>query len=207
MKIRVLISSLLALCLAGGAARAAVDAEAIPADVIQQLAPFIQEMLQKQFPTPPVKVEPVAEKATGYHVMESVAVLMMPDKNLTNDAVLKAGEKEVPVSVVIMRSLGLTTKDGAVPQDKLAAVDFNGMFKLPVFYLAVQAKGEDRTLNVYSKDGKAIVSVLMKKDAAAGEGPVSIKMANIDVEKKKGDLIVSVAGAYQATVGLTVVAE
>src|SRR5438128_4589737 len=61
-----------------GIARADVAAEPIPPDALQQLVPFVIASIQMQFPTPPVKVDAVADKAVGLHVMEKVGLLAIP---------------------------------------------------------------------------------------------------------------------------------
>ena len=78
--------------LACGTARAAVSAEPIPAELLQQIATFAVPLIQQQFPNPPVAVEPQADKAVGVHVQEMVGVFVMPDKNLTAKSVEGAGE-------------------------------------------------------------------------------------------------------------------
>lgn len=192
------------LCAGAGVARAAeaVAAEAIPADFIQQFAPFAIQLIQQQFPDPPVKVEPRPDKALGFHVKEMLGVVLMPDKNLTAEAIEKAGEKEVPVCVLSTKSLTIEGKDAVVGADKVAVADFNGMFKIPVFFLAVKAKGEERTLEIYSKNGTAVSSVPLKKQAGDAEQPVALKLTNIDLEKKKMDATFSLGGAYEGTLKL-----
>src|SRR5687767_8195794 len=173
-----------------GVARAAdaVAAEAIPADFIAQFAPFAVQLIQQQFPEPPVKVDPRPDKAQGYHVKEMVGVVMMPDKNLTAEAIDKATDKEVPVAVLATKSLTLEDKDAAgIGADKIAVADFNGMFKIPVFFMAVKAKGEERTLEIYSKNGAALASAPLKKQPGNADLPVALKLTNIDLAKKKLD--------------------
>ena len=69
------------------------------------------QLIQQQFPEPPVKVDPRPDKAQGYHVKEMVGVVMMPDKNLSAEAIDKATDKEVPVAVLATKSLTLEDKD------------------------------------------------------------------------------------------------
>lgn len=191
------------LLLAGGMARAEVTAEAIPPEFLQQFAPFAMQLIQQQFPNPAVKVDAHAEKTVGYHVMEKVAVVMMPDRNLTARAIDELADKELPVAIMATRSLSVQEtvqeKEATVPADRLAIADFNGMFKIPVFFLAVKSKGADRTLEVYSKDGKALSSVPLKKQVGNTEVPVGLKLANVDLEKKVADVIIQLSGAYEAT--------
>ncbi|HTE16946.1 MAG TPA: hypothetical protein VK689_01025 [Armatimonadota bacterium] len=200
---KILIGLSLAAMVAGGVARAAETAEAIPAEFLQQFSPLAMQLIQQQFPNPPVKVDLNADKAVGYHVKEMVAVVVIPDKAITGKAVEDAADKDVPVAVIATKSLTVRDKDKAVGADQLSVADFNGMFKIPVFYVAVRGKGTDRTLEIYSKDGKAISSTPLKKQAGDANQPVAVKLNNIDMEKKTLDLTVGVAGAYEGTVPMS----
>ena len=192
---------------AAGIARAQVAAEKIPADVIAQITPFATAVLQTQFPDPPVKVDVNAEKVVGYHVKEMVGIVALPDKNLTGKAIEEAGEKEVPVAIIATKSLSIEEKGEVVTGDKLAVADFNGAIKLPVFFVSVKGKGDERTLQVYSKGGTAVASIPLKKQAGNAEMPVDIKLANIDLEKKKLDATLSLGGSYETNLKLGVIPD
>jgi hypothetical protein len=198
-----LIAVSLALVAVAGVARAEEAAEAIPPDFVQQFAPFAVQLIQQQFPNPAVKVEPNAEKTVGYHVKEQVGVVLMPDKNVTARTVEEAVDKEVPVAILATKSLSVQDKDTVVNGDRLAVADFNGMFKIPVFFLAVKGKGADRSLEVYSKDGKAVHSEPLKKATGEATGDVEVKLTNIQLEQKKLDASIRVSG-YEGTVKLGV---
>jgi hypothetical protein len=203
MRRRLIGISLAAMTLAGvGAARAEVAAEAIPGDFIAQFAPLAVQLIQQQFPNPAVKVDPATDKAQGFHVKEMVGLVLMPDKNLTAKGIDEQGDKELPVGVLATKSLSLEDKDVVLAADKIAVADFNGMFKIPVFFLAVKAKGADRTLEVYGKDGKALASVPLKKQAGDAASLLTVKLTNIDLEKRKMDAVFSLAGAYEGTLKL-----
>ena len=202
--------SLIALSLAvatAGVVHAQVAAEKIPADFLAQFAPFAIALLQQQFPNPPVKVDVSAEKALGYHVKEQVGVVVLPDKNLTGKAIEEAADKEIPAAVIATKSLSLEEKGELIGSDKLAVADFNGQIKIPVFFVSVKGKGEERTLEIYSKEGKPLVSVPLKKQAGDAEAPVDVKLTNIDLEKKKLDATISLGGAYETSLKLGVLPE
>lgn len=197
-----LIGIPLLLIAAAGVVRAEVAAEAIPPDFLAQFSPFAVALIQQQFPDPPVKIDPAADKAVGYHVKEMFGVVAMPDKNLSAKAVEEAGEKEVPVGVIATRALSLQEKDAVVNGDRLAVADFNGMFKIPVFFLSVKSKGAERELEVYSKNGKPVLTVPLKKQSSDAATPLNIRLTNIDAEKRKLDATVSLGGAYEGTLNL-----
>jgi hypothetical protein len=198
-----LIAVSLALVAAAGIARAEEAAEAIPADFLQQLTPIAIQIIQQQFPNPTVKVEPNAEKTVGYHVKETVGVVLFPDKKVTAKTVEEATDKEVPLAIVATKSLTVQDKDTPVPADKLAYADFNGMFKLPVFFLSVKGQGSDRMLEVYGKDAQALVAVPLKKAAGDPSADVQLKLGNVNLEQKKVDATITVGG-YEGTVKLGV---
>ncbi|MFN3649383.1 MAG: hypothetical protein ACK47B_07350 [Armatimonadota bacterium] len=192
-----------AVLAATGIARAAVDAEPIPADYLQQLAPIALQLFQDQFPNPPVKVTANLEKVSGYHVMQQVGVVVMPDKNLTADAVAKSAEKEAPAAIVVARGLTFKNKDKAVPAERIANADL-GQAKLPVYFFAVKGEGEERSLLIYSKDAEPIATAPMKKRETAGTDQFELKLANVDLEKKTAELKVGVGGTHETTLNLEV---
>jgi hypothetical protein len=201
---KTLIGVSLALATVVGVARAEVAAEAIPADFVQQFIQLALPLMQQQFPNPPVKVDVNGEKTVGYHVQEKVGLVVMPDKNVTAKAVEECADKELPLALVATKSLVVPGNDGQVRAEKLAVADVAGMFRLPVFFLSVKGKGEERTLEIYGKDNQAIASVPLKKQPGDAAQPVGLKLTNIDVEGKKMEALVSVAGAYEGNVKLTV---
>jgi hypothetical protein len=190
---------------AGVRAADAVEAEAIPPDFIQQFAPVATLFFQQQFPNPPVKIDPNAEKALGYHVKESVAALAIPDKALTEAVIKDAKDKDVPVGVLTCKSLSLLAKDKdeTLPADKVAILDIQGQIKLSVFFLAVQGEGDNRTLRIYSKDTKDPVAIApLKKMSGDANNPIGMKLTNIDPEKKRAEMTLNLGGAYEGTVKL-----
>jgi hypothetical protein len=199
---KTLIAVSLAAAAAAGIARAEVAAEAIPAEVITQYGAVAVLLIQAQFPDPPVKVDPAPESAVGYHVEQKVGVVVIADRNLTQKAVEEAGEKSVPIGVLATQALTLQEKDAPIKGDRLAIADLNGKVKLPLFFLAVKGQGEQRILEVYSKDGKPLYTSPLKKQAGDQERPLGLKLSNIDLPGKKLDATVSVAGAYEGTLHL-----
>jgi hypothetical protein len=191
----------LAVIAAAGIARAEVVAEAIPSDTIQTVAPFAVQAIQQQFPNPPVKVDPNTEKIFGYHVKQAVAMVVVPDRNLTAKAIEETADSDVPVAIVTTKSLSFREKDKetVVSGDKLAVADVNGVLKLPVFFLSIKRQGADRVLQIYSKDQKPVLSAPLKKEGEASDAPLTVKLTNIDLEKKTLDATFFLAGGYQST--------
>ena len=193
-----------AVLLGAGIARAEVMAQDIPPDFIAQFAPLAVPLIEKQFPNPPVKVTADSSKISGWHVMEKMGFVVMPDKALTTKAVEDAGDKETPVAMFATLSLAVQKGEAALPASDQAVAEVQGTFKIPVYFVSVKKKGDERELEIYSKPEKAVLSVPLKKAAApAGDAAIVAKASNIDLEKKKMDVTVNVGG-YEGTFKLAV---
>lgn len=190
------------LLLTAGIAWAQVVAEPIPKDALQLYAPIASQLIQTQFPNPPVKVDVDPSKAVGMHFQEKYGVFAMPDKTLTAESVSGAAEGGTPVGILATKDLAVADGAGSVQPDKISIADLNGMVKLPVFFLSVRSKGEERMLDVFSKDMKPLVTTPVKKVEGAAAAGISLKLMNIDLEKKTADAIVGLGGSYEATVRL-----
>jgi len=199
---KTLIAAAVAAATIAGVARAEVIADAIPAEFLGAYGLIAVQVIQAQFPNPPVKVEPAPDRAVGFHVQQKAGVVAMPDKNFTLKSIEEATDKDVPVGVIATQALSLMEKDGVIKADRLAVADLMGQAKLPLFFLAVKAKGEDRVLEVYSKDGKSLLTAPLKKLKSEGDVALGVKLINIDLEGKKMDATVSLANAYEATLHL-----
>ncbi|MBM3458333.1 MAG: hypothetical protein FJX77_07355 [Armatimonadetes bacterium] len=195
----------LGLLAAVGVARAEVMAEALPAEQIQLYAPIAKQLIQEQFPNPPIKVDSDPARTFGYHVQEKIGVFVMPDRAISPAAVKDPGDKSVPVALLVTKDLSIREKDTPVPPTRLAVADLNGQIKLPVFYVAVRAQGDDRIVDVYSREAKPLASIAAKKLAAAPDEPVGLKLSGVDLEKKQANAILTVAGGYEATLPLGVI--
>jgi hypothetical protein len=189
----------LAATAAAGIARAEITAEAIPQNTLKEIAPLAVQMIAEKLPQPPLKVDPDAGKVVGYHVGEALAVVAMPDRNLTAKLIQDVGEKDLPAAIIATKSLGPVTRDVTVAADKVAFVDFNGTIKIPVFYVAVKGKGDERSLALYSKDGTAVGTAPLKKVTGDAGAPIGLKLTNFNEEKKQLDLVVTLNGAYEGT--------
>jgi hypothetical protein len=193
----------LALAAAGaGAARAQVTAEAIPLELVRQYAPFLVLVIQQQFPEPPVKLEPNAEKIQAFHIQENAGVVLLPDRKLTLDVLNEDDEREVPLGICCTRLLTVEHADKAVTGPRLAVADL-GEIKFPVLYLTASKRGDQRLLKVYSRDGTPIAEVPLTRSENTGPEMLGVKLTNIDLEKKKLDAVFTLGNGYQGTLKLT----
>lgn len=188
-----------ALSLAAGVVAAEVAVEAVPAEQLQLYAPIAAQLIQQQFPNPPVKVDVDTTKAQGYHIKEKVGMFLLPDKAVTADALKTAGDKGVPIGILVTKDLSVQEKDAPAPPTRIAIADLNGQVKLPVFYVTVKAKGDERFAEVFSKDEKPLATIPLKKIEAAGDTLVSLKLQNVDEEKKQLDAVLTLAGGHEFT--------
>jgi hypothetical protein len=199
---------ILALALAtlavAGVARAEQAAEEIKPEQIQQYAQLALMQLQAQFPNPPVKVDYQVEKAKGFHVAKSLAVLTIPDKALTADVVAKADEKGTPVGIFVTTLLCPENKGEVIKGDKVAVADL-GVVKVPVFFLSVKSKGDERILSLYSKGADSLMEVPLKKQTGDASVPLGMKLTDVDLEKKSVNLTLSLNGSYEGTLKLAYV--
>jgi hypothetical protein len=193
-----------AVGMAAGVARAAVEAEPIPDDFIKQFGLHTVQLFKEQFPTPPVKVDLDADKIQGVHVPDTMAVAVMPDKGLGEKTVAESKDKKAPLGVLLTMALSVE-KDGVVVSgDKLATLEVVGLGKAPTFFMDVKGdKEEGRTLELFSKksDEPVLTMPLTKKDGAS-KSALTVKLTNIDPEKKKAEAVFSVPGGYEANVKL-----
>jgi hypothetical protein len=192
--------SLATLALAG-IARAEVTTQPVSDAAVQQYGALAVALLQQQAPKPPFKTDPNPEKAIGYQVKDADKegyVILMPDKAFTVKALDEATEKGTPVGVLATTSITIDDKDKLVGASKLAIIDLNGEVKIPLFYLSLKRKGDDRILDVYSKEGAPLLSLPLKKGTADATAPLGLKITKVDQSTKKLELALSL-GAYQTT--------
>ena len=201
------LASLTLLGLAAGMARAAVEAEAIPDDIIKQAAPVLAKAVQEQIPTPPIKVDPDIEKAQGMHALEAVGVVILPDRMLNDKSVADSKDKKTPAGLLLTRNLSVEKDGVGIGGEKLATVEVVGLGKAATFFLDVKGdKEEGRTLELYSKkDDEPLATTPLKKKDGEAKPNLVVKLTNIDPEKKVGDVVFSFPGGYEATVKLAYV--
>lgn len=197
------ITARLTLCclvfLAAAAAWAAQQApERLASDEIGQLAGPLQNGIEERIQNPPVAVAINADQAFGFKANGMPVMVVLPDKNLTAAAVEGAGEKPVPVGIIATHDISVIVKDKPVPFDQLNVLEF-GDVKVPIFFVAVRKKGDDRVLEVYSKEKTPLATVTLKP-ATADKAALAVAFENLNAEKKQADLVLTLGGAYRGTV-------
>jgi hypothetical protein len=137
-------------------------------------------------------------KITGLYAPGPVAVFLMGDKKLSEDAIRKAGKEPVPVGVLFFINLSLTSNGQPLAADKLRTVTVKGQQgddrRLSLIHLAVVNEGGQHKLQLYAKGKQPVLDVLL--NAASRD-------AAVDLESKPAEkgaiLTLTLAGKFQAT--------
>jgi hypothetical protein len=191
---RTTIAAASILLLAG----AVLAQERLPTEDVQRFGKKLVELSANLDAPAQVKVEPNADKALAIRAKQ-VAALVMPDTNLSADALSKAGKDVVPVGQLWMRRL-VTAVDGkATPRDKLRILRVpvkDEEEPLPLFLLGVRKKGDGLELLVYGLDKEALLTLPLTKTDARQELP--IELDGIKNDNDTGTLTINLLGKYEA---------
>ena len=128
------------------------------------------------------------------------AAMIIPVKNLTADALGKAGKDVVPVGHLWFRKVTPVVGGNAVASDKLRIVnvttDDGKEFALPLLLVGVR-KGKDAPELVFFGKGKEIVASLpLKPGDTKQDSPIEYEVKK--GEAMRGTLIFKLLGKYQA---------
>jgi hypothetical protein len=173
------MTALMMLMLFAGVARAQ---ERVEADEAEKVAKMLTEKA-KDLPDPQVKTNVDATKPYGVHEGK-YAVLIVPDKSLTSEALAKAGDAVVPVGQLWTRALSPVVGNEPAASGKLRLVTIspNGEDeKVSVLLLGARKKAEGEwELLVFGKDKEPLLRLPIEKADATQEMP-------IDLEGKRND--------------------
>jgi hypothetical protein len=173
--------------------------ERLPLENAQRFAKLFVEQAAK-LTDAQVKTDVDAEKPCCITKGEPGAMII-PDKNLSADALAKAGKDVTPLGQLWMRKLTPVVDGKPVPGDKLRIVTVtvkNADEPMVLCLAGVRKKGDGLELVLYAKDKEPLLTVPLEKVETKQELPV-------ELDGKKGDndtgvLILSVLGKYQAKV-------
>jgi len=195
---------------AATAMAATVSFEAIPKDDLKTFAPIALPIIQEQLPHPPIAVDPDTDHAVGFHRQKEVALVMLPQKAVDADAIANA-EQPAPIGLVLTRALAVIPRGEQKPValKRLAAVELNDMFKLPVFYLAARKREDGLALEVYSHDEQPLLIVALKSaDAGAPEvDRPTFSIQSNDADAQRARVRFTLPGGYQADVPMGVLPD
>jgi hypothetical protein len=176
--------------------------ERIPAEHAENAAKLVAEKA-KDIKDAQVKMEVDPSKPFG--VKEGkFAALVLPAKNLSDDALAKAGDDVVPVGQLWTRDLAVVSAGTIIAADKMRffTITVDGEeHKLGVLLLGAKKKGDGEwELHVYGNEKEPLVRLPLEKEEATQEMP-------IDIEGKRNDdgtgaAILHILRKYKATVVL-----
>jgi hypothetical protein len=173
----------MAMLLSIGLVQVARAQERVPTEFAEKVAKLATEKASTQVKD--AQVETVVDPTKPYGVKEGrFALLIVPDKKLSDDAIAKAGDAVVPVGQLWCRDLTPVSGGEPVPNDKLRILTLNADgddIKLALLLLGVRKTADDKwELLVYGKEKEPLLRLPIEKAEATQEMP-------IDLEGKRND--------------------
>jgi hypothetical protein len=198
---RILAVIVAALTLAPGLARAQ---DRLSLEEAQMYAKLFAEAAKK-LDDAPLKTDADPEKPAAVR-HDKYGALVMPVKDLSADAIAKAGKDAVPIGQFYLHNLAPSVDGQAIPDDKLRTitVPINGEdLKFPVLWLGVRKKGEgDLELVGYSKEKEPVLRLPLKKVEGGEKTEVPIDLDGRN-NGDTGEVTFKILGKYEAKLILT----
>jgi hypothetical protein len=135
---------------------------------------------------------------------EGGGAMAVPDKKLTREKLLKAGEGVVPVGQVWLRKWTAVVGGKPVPKDRLRIVTVNVDDKdrpMPLLLAGVRKKGAGLELVVYAADSDPLLAVPLKAVEFVQDLPLDLRWER--GEKNVDPLTLTIFGKYQAVLPIT----
>lgn len=128
------------------------------------------------------------------------AAMVLPVKNLTVDAITKAGKDVVPVGHLWFRGVTPVVKDRALGKDVLRVVkvttDDGKEYQVPLFLVGVRKAEKGHELVFFGKGKDIVAAVPLKEATPKQDTPIEFEVKK--GEAMRGTLIFNVLGKYQA---------
>ena len=182
---------------------ALADFNDLPKETVNQYAGPLAEAANGQFGKAPLAPELEVEAAKGLASDAGGGMIFIPQKGLSAEGLAKAGQKPVSLGVLFSLQVSLVGKTGPLTNEQLTTVEVNGSVIQAALLLVRAGKGDARILDVYGKGKKPIISVPLTAIKAGGSG-ITLQVENFDGNTGTGDLQVTIAGKYQATLPVAV---
>ena len=151
-----------------------------------------------------IKTEVDPDKACAVQG-EGGGAMVIPDKQMTEEKLLKAGKSIVPVGQLWLRKWTLVVDGKPVPDKALKIVKINIDQKkrpMPLFLLGVRKNGEKRMeLVVYAKGNEPLMIMPLKAIAFIPETPLELEWSR--GEKLIDPLTMKILVKYQAEFAIT----
>ncbi len=184
-------------------ALAQAELETIDSESAKQVAEQFSEQVQK-IKKPQVKIEPDPSQANGVHKPGEAGVLIVPQKDLTEDKLLDAAKSKAGAGIafLFMHRLVPVVDGKGVSKEKMRSVTYtneNGD-KIAIYCLILavrQVSDKDRRLYVYGTDSKPLIDIPLSKNAGPGTQPVAVEIK--EIQDQEGKLFVTLFDKDQAS--------
>ncbi|MEK7684460.1 MAG: hypothetical protein AAB466_03450 [Verrucomicrobiota bacterium] len=198
MKIIIAVLSLAAVILSVSAQ------EQVPLEEAQKIALVLTKNALENVP---LKMELDVQKPNALRV-EDVAVLVIPDKQISAETVAKADKEILPLGQLWMLKLAPALNGKVTPNDQLRIVTVatdERDYKLPLFFLGTKKNDKGALeLVVFAKNKQPLLRVPLEKAERTQELPIELQGA---ADENSGVLTLNIAGKYKADVTLMKQAE
>ncbi len=154
-----------------------------------------------------LKIEPDASKSTGFKA-SNVGMMLVPDKNLTEEALDLIGKEPLPLGQLWLRNIAPARNGKVTPPSKLRPITItadNREHHVTLYLLGVRKNAETLELVVYGKEKEPLLALPLKKAPASHQLPIEVSAEK--KEEKAGELTFNVLGRYQATLTVMEQAE
>lgn len=172
--------------------------EKVPADEVQKIARRLTEQFG-ELSDAQIKVAPDAARGDAFKAGD-IAVLVLPDKNLTAAALEKLGADLVPVGQLYFKAIA-PAKDGKVAaSDKLRIVTINDKgtdHRIPLCLLGARKRDDRLELVVFGSEKTPFTQVTLRKAEGTQNAPIELSGEKQDEES--GSVTLSILGQYKAT--------
>jgi hypothetical protein len=179
-------------------AGAGLAQERLPAEDAQRFGKRLAQCSANLDSPVQVKVEPDADKALAMRGKQ-VGALVMPDKNLSADALDKAGKDVLPVGQLWLRRLVPVIDGKETAKDQLRIINVQAKDEeepLPLCLLGVRKKGDGLELLVYGNHKEPLLTLPLTK--ADSKYDLPIELDGKKNENETGTLTLRFFGKYEA---------
>ncbi|MHA3772769.1 hypothetical protein ACXR0O_14645 [Verrucomicrobiota bacterium sgz303538] len=172
--------------------------EPVPLDRAREFARSLSESAAS-LKDAPVHVDADVLNPVGLHA-DDRGVLVVPDRNLTANALNSGGSELIPVGELFLRNVGFAADGKLLPTEKLQHITVamqDRKVEVPIYLLAAKKDTEGKLeLLIFGKGSEPIVRARMGKVASKAKMPIEL------TAEKQGDnsgmLTLNIAGQYEA---------
>ena len=186
----------------------AASFEEIPAEEASEIGAWLLDQ-GSTIKDAQVKIEADVDQSNGVHIPDTMGAVVIPQKGLEeSDEQNEKFQAEAGGSLAYLFTHNLVPiVDGKpVKDDQLRSITLDAEgeeIKIYVHLLAVrQVDEEEYHLYLYGKGKKPLIDVEISEGEGPGPTPVAVEVKEVKDDAKKGELVVTVFGRYQASFGV-----